>query len=342
MGLRKGASVASDLGWRCVVTGLQADGRPQFQSDGSLRQLQGDAQVRLGRILSLSGPAQSTADGDVNTTGAEAGPGSLSVDAIVVTPTDEDSIALDIGSSESFEAHIVVRGQLHVTVGADEVVLGPGDVFLPRGQPSGMRASSSEEIRLVRVRCIPEQRAQVELPSAIRSSSGPSHHVRRVVAGSDGGNRPIIVQDGDPAVMFVIGDDSEPDVGLADVWELGGLVKSVDQGGDSPDPWALEPRASGMKILNLEMKPVKDDGAPLGQEGGWHATATIDVDIVVDGSVEMYLPNLPSVTLRPGDILVQRGTDHLWRAIGDRSLRMVTVMIGVLGERVPEATSPHA
>jgi hypothetical protein len=60
------------------------------------------------------------------------------------------------------------------------------------------------------------------------------------------------------------------------------------------------------------------------EEGGWHATATIDV-----GSVEMYLPDLPPVTLRPGDTLILRGTNHLWRSMGDRSLRMVTVMLGV-------------
>ena len=90
-----------------------------------------------------------------------------------------------------------------------------------------------------------------------------------------------------------------------------------------------------MKILNLEMKPA--DGPP--HEGGWHATATIDVDIVIDGTVEMYLPDLPPVTLQPGDVLLQRGTDHLWRVIGDRSLRMVTVMVGVQAEPSPAATS---
>ena len=147
----------------------------------------------------------------------------------------------------------------------------------------------------------------------------------------------VIVQDGDPAVMFVMGEESDPDVGLVDVWELGGLVGSVEQGGDAPDPWELEPRASGMKILNLELKPVEDDGSPI-TEGGWHATATIDVDIVIDGSVEMYLPDLPPVTLQPGDTLIQRGTNHLWRAVGDRSLRMVTVMLGVGPRPLPGAT----
>jgi hypothetical protein len=172
----------------------------------------------------------------------------------------------------------------------------------------------------------------------VRSSSGAARRVRRVVAGTDASGRPVIVHDGDPAVMFVIGEESDPDVGLVDVWELGGNVGSVHQGGDAPDPWELEPRASGMKILNLEMKPVKDEESPI-TKGGWHATTTIDVDIVIEGSVEMYLPDLPPVMLQPGDSLIQRGTSHLWRVVGDRSLRMVTVMRGVGPRPLPGATS---
>jgi quercetin dioxygenase-like cupin family protein len=71
-----------------------------------------------------------------------------------------------------------------------------------------------------------------------------------------------------------------------------------------------------------------DTGPGSGDEG-WHATDTIDVDIVIDGAVELYLPELPPVSLSAGDILIQRATNHRWRAIGDRHLRMITIMIAV-------------
>ena len=252
----------------------------------------------------------------------------MTVDALIVEPTQQGLIDPDAGLRGLFEAYIVVRGQVHVAVGSNEAVLLPGEVFLPRGRPYDMRASNSEETRLVRVRCGVDPSADVAVPTTVRSSSGPPRRVRRVVAGADAAGQPVIEQDGDPAVMFVIGEESDPDVGLVDVWELGGKVRSVEQGGDPSDPWELEPRACGMKILNLELKPVKDDSSPM-TEGGWHATATIDVDIVIEGSVEMYLPDLPPVTLQPGDTLIQRGTNHRWRAVGDRSLRMVeAVMLG--------------
>jgi quercetin dioxygenase-like cupin family protein len=331
------ATMAGDLGWRCVVA-AHRDGRPVFQSDANLRVLETQATTRLGSIISLPGPPTSADDGMIDTVAAETGPGSVTIDAIIVEATQQGPIIPDAGSPDSLEAYIVVRGQVRVTVGPDEAVLHPGQVFLPRGRPHSIRASDGEETRLVRVRCVADPGTDAALPTTVRSSSGPSQRVRRVVAGTDATGRPVIMQDGDPAVMFVIGDQSDPDVGLADVWELGGLVGSVEQGGDASDPWELEPRASGMKILNLELKPVEVEGSPI-TEGGWHATATIDVDIVIDGVVDMYLPDLPSVTLRPGDTLIQRGTSHLWRAVGDRSLRMVTVMLGVGPRPLPGSAS---
>jgi quercetin dioxygenase-like cupin family protein len=319
--------LAGDFRWRCVVA-AHRDGRPVFESDTNLRQLEAQSTTRIGRIISIPGPATTADDGMVGSVEAKTGPGSIVVDAVIVGPTPEGPIIPDAGSPGAFEAYVVVRGQVHVAVGSDGAVLQAGEIFLPRGLPHSMRASDSEETRLARVRCTADQTVKAAVPTAVRRSNGPPRRVRRVVAGTDGTGRPVIVQDGDPAVIFVIGDESEPLVGLADVWELGGLVGSVDQGGDASEPWELEPRASGMKILNLELKPARFEGSPTAEDG-WHATATIDVDIVIDGSVEMYLPDLPPVTLQPGDTLIQRGTSHLWRAVGDRSLRMVTLMFGV-------------
>jgi mannose-6-phosphate isomerase-like protein (cupin superfamily) len=317
----------ADLGWRCVVTTHVDDGRPIFASDASLSERETDLTLRLGRILSLRAPAKSADDGVVDAVDEEINPGSLMVDALVVGPTHDALPSPGDDSPEWFEAYIVVRGKLHVTIGSEEVRLLPGEVFLPRGRTYDMRTSASEETRLVRVRGVADPNVDIAGPSIVRSSSGPARRVRRVVGGTDDTGHPAIVQDGDPGVMFVIGDESQPDVALADVWELCGLVGSAEQGGDAPDPFELEPRAGGLKILNLELKPAVDNGVP--NEGGWHATATIDVDIVIDGSVEMYLPDLQPVTLGPGDTLIQRGTNHLWRSVGDRSLRMITVMLGV-------------
>jgi hypothetical protein len=139
------------------------------------------------------------------------------------------------------------------------------------------------------------------------------------------------VQDGDPAVLLVIGDEAAPIAVLADIWELGGQVVSADGGGDVSGTYDLEPRGGGAKLLYVQLAPVEPH-IPQDYEG-WHATQTIDVDIVIAGSVHMYLPDLPPVELQAGDILLQRGTNHLWQAVGDRPLQMMTVMLGVRADR---------
>ena len=46
---------------------------------------------------------------------------------------------------------------------------------------------------------------------------------------------------------------------------------------------------------------------------GMHTTPTIDVDLVVAGEVVLELDDGVTVTLRPGDSVVQNGTRHRWR-----------------------------
>jgi hypothetical protein len=127
--------------------------------------------------------------------------------------------------------------------------------------------------------------------------------------------------------MLVVGDDAAPLAALADVWDFGGPVFASDQGGDPPEPFDLEPRGGGAKILDVELEAAPP-GSPA-PNAGWHATATIDVDVIVSGSVQMYLPDLPPVILEAGDIVVQRGTNHLWHAVGIEPLRMTSIMVGV-------------
>jgi mannose-6-phosphate isomerase-like protein (cupin superfamily) len=255
------------------------------------------------------------------------GPGSLTVDALVVEPTPSLLVDPTHGTLGLFEALIVVGGELHVAVGSDEVTLEPGSVFVARGVPFEARTSPEIETRLLVVRAEPGHASEPAASTSLRGASGPARRVRRVVAGTDDDGRPQIVHDGDPAVMLIVGEEATPLAALADVWQLGGPVFAADQGGDAPEPFELEPRGRGAKILDVELQAAAScSPAP---DAGWHATATIDVDVIVSGSVQMYLPDLPAVLLEAGDIVLQRGTNHLWHAVGTEPLRMSTVMVAV-------------
>jgi quercetin dioxygenase-like cupin family protein len=57
-----------------------------------------------------------------------------------------------------------------------------------------------------------------------------------------------------------------------------------------------------------------------------HRTDTVDYVVVMEGEIEMDLDE-GTVTLRAGDVLVQRGTNHVWRNATDRTARAAIVMI---------------
>jgi quercetin dioxygenase-like cupin family protein len=59
-----------------------------------------------------------------------------------------------------------------------------------------------------------------------------------------------------------------------------------------------------------------------------HRTDSIDYGIVLSGHVELELDDGASTLLGPGDIIVQRGTIHLWRNPSDTEVcRIVFVLI---------------
>jgi quercetin dioxygenase-like cupin family protein len=316
-----------DLGWRIVTTGNDADGSATFRSDRSLRVDDSRGPVRSSRVLAVNVPAASVDESDAVTGEAVVVSGSLGVDALVVEPTTASLFEPSEAPSGAFEALIVVSGELHATVGRDEAAMEPGSVFIARGVPFAARTSPDLETRLLLVRAEPGRGSEPAVATSLRAASGPARRVRRVVAGTGDDGSAHIVHDGDPALMLVIGDEAAPIAALADVWQLGGPVAAADQGGDAPEPFDLEPRGDGAKILDVELQAAAPGASA--PDAGWHATATIDVDVIISGSVQMYLPDLPPVLLEAGDIVLQRGTNHLWHAVGNEPLRMMTVMVSV-------------
>jgi quercetin dioxygenase-like cupin family protein len=103
-------------------------------------------------------------------------------------------------------------------------------------------------------------------------------------------------------------------------------LRSVDQGGDPDGPWSLVPQPGGLWFRLVELTPAP----PI--EQGWHVTPTIDIDVVLRGRVMLELPDGVQTELGPGDVVIQRGTNHRWTALGDEQFAMASVMIDALVE----------
>src|SRR5690606_30926134 len=70
---------------------------------------------------------------------------------------------------------------------------------------------------------------------------------------------------------------------------------------------------------------------------GMHATNTLDLCVILDGHIELEVEE-GCVRLSPGDCVVQRGTQHRWRVVGDGPCTYAVALFAV----DPAAVAPTA
>jgi mannose-6-phosphate isomerase-like protein (cupin superfamily) len=79
----------------------------------------------------------------------------------------------------------------------------------------------------------------------------------------------------------------------------------------------------GELLVGLHGDAEWDDATP-----GMHATRTIDVGVILEGSVELELDSGEVTTLAVGDWYVQNGTRHRWRNASGSNCRVAIFMVG--------------
>jgi quercetin dioxygenase-like cupin family protein len=64
-----------------------------------------------------------------------------------------------------------------------------------------------------------------------------------------------------------------------------------------------------------------------GKESPMHRTNSIDYGIVLKGEIELELEDGAKRTVREGGIIIQRGTNHLWRNVTHEPTRIAFILI---------------
>jgi mannose-6-phosphate isomerase-like protein (cupin superfamily) len=67
---------------------------------------------------------------------------------------------------------------------------------------------------------------------------------------------------------------------------------------------------------------------------GMHTTDTLDFEVVLDGEIELEVDH-GCVRLGRGDCVVQRGTRHRWRVVGDKACTYAAIMLRTQAVRPP-------
>ena len=109
---------------------------------------------------------------------------------------------------------------------------------------------------------------------------------------------------------------------------------------------AADPAASGLVRKGGSVCRICDFASS--NDPLMHRTKSLDYGVVLEGSIEMVLDSGEVVTLRRGDVAVQRGTMHAWRNPSSSEwARMMFVLldsqpIEIGGESLSESLGSHS
>jgi quercetin dioxygenase-like cupin family protein len=214
--------------------------------------------------------------------------------------------SFDMHATDTLDLMVVLDGEIALGLPSGEHVVRAGECVVQRGTEHAWRVPDSGPctywVTMLRPHALTGDAP--ETPVRVGGSSGVTRYVTRPDGGVDVDEAPVGLEIG--ATRMV------------DLWHTGGPVVDVTQGGDPQGDFELEPPPGGAWLRYVEL------GDP--NSAVWHTTRSVDVDVVVRGRVAHDLREGGTVELGPGDVLVQHGTDHRWRALTD-DFRMASLML---------------
>lgn len=172
-----------------------------------------------------------------------------------------------------------------------------------------------------------------------------SEAMRRVITGECAEGRSVVIVDGPPS-----GEIGDPNLGgLFEIWHeaiSGGFDKRdvADRGETKP---ILSPAEGKVKVrwfviapppegapAELVKQAVRERFADFGAEHeltdqdrhpAMHKTETLDIICLISGEASLILDN-EERRLKPGNIVIQRGTSHAWTAHGGPALFLAVLI----------------
>ena len=169
--------------------------------------------------------------------------------------------------------------------------------------------------------------------------------MRRIITGDGADGQSVIILDGGPSALA-----GDPDVGgLFEIWEdaaTGPLdpMDHADLGNTTP---ILGPRPGNVQVRWFVMQPTppgvtretlntatRAAFATVGGEGhiidqtrhqGMHETHSLDIICLLSGDVSLILEGAET-RITPGQVVIQRGTNHAWEAHGGPALLLAVLI----------------
>lgn len=140
------------------------------------------------------------------------------------------------------------------------------------------------------------------------SSDRMDRRVRRIVTGHDAGGKAIIAADEQLEGSGLAEDSGRTDAMFFGVWATHEMPVDL-----SDEAMTQQRHSSTTTIVGSGSGSVLRIGvlAP-GTRSPMHRTESLDYGICLEGECAMELDSGDEVTVRAGDVVIQRGTNHLW------------------------------
>jgi len=179
--------------------------------------------------------------------------------------------------------------------------------------------------------------------------NGKPRAFRRIVTGHDQDGRAIVLSDAPPPRVHQVGGPGGAT--FVEVWNTRGTPVAIDRQSGEPveTGLVLAPPTGGTRVRVIDFPPdgeairrlTEAQAADAFKEMGgadaarssagaphplMHRTQTLDYGIVIEGELTLVLDH-GETTVRAGDIIIQRGTNHAWANRSDTVCRVAFVLI---------------
>jgi quercetin dioxygenase-like cupin family protein len=141
--------------------------------------------------------------------------------------------------------------------------------------------------------------------------------VRRIVTGHNPSGVAKVLTD-----TVIAAQAGKSDASIHAVWNTTEMPAAIAIGEPIEDVGARKhatpPPPNGTRLTIIDYPP--------GNRGQMHRTETVDYVIVMAGEIAMELDD-SSVTLKAGDVMIQRGTNHGWYNRGTETARVAFILV---------------
>jgi mannose-6-phosphate isomerase-like protein (cupin superfamily) len=167
--------------------------------------------------------------------------------------------------------------------------------------------------------------------------------IKRYVTGHDADGKAIVTHDDHAPNAVAL--QGWPGASVTEIWVTGEMpVDNMGTEDQSLRPLQHDPVAGGTIFRVVEIPPEGDStidteetfrqlgsgNKPTSEDQEkhptMHKTDSVDFLVVISGEMWMVMEK-GEVLLKPGDCIVQRGTNHAWKNVGDKPCLLAAVLV---------------